>query len=137
MDEVVAAAPRLLSFTNRIPLQSGFTTQFSLHLDPVLAALQDVETLTLTAIGFDFSAILPLLQSHQRLRILIIADKHLPSSYQPFHDLPASAAATFITHAPALQSIALPHQLAAIWTESELAGVREAAMKRGISFCMD
>jgi len=105
-------------------------------LTSTLAALRDVQVLSLGILGFDFSATLRSLRSLLHLRSLFIGRSAMAAATGPFHELTSTAAIDFIVSAVALESLTLPRQMKEVWTNNQLAQVEAAAQTRGIRFML-
>jgi hypothetical protein len=132
-------APRLLS------LEAVFTVGSSWRRNPVvyapstflsttLAALRDVEEVSLGDLGYAVSEILPVLQPLLYLQILSIGHSDLHATRGPFDQLTSKAVLAFLDGAVALEYLSLPRQLEEIWTKDEPECVRSAAKEVDVRF---
>lgn len=135
MSSLETVAPQLLSleavFTcwrNRVAYAP------SNFLSTTLAALRDVEEVSLGDLGYAVSEILPVLQPLHNLQVLSIGQSNLHATHGPFDQLTSKAVLAFLDGAVALEYLSLPRQLEEIWTKDELKRVRAAAKEVDVRF---
>ena len=132
MSPMVDIAPQLRSFASRSRTKSYFQQSTNLYLMATLRALKDVRTIELGINGYDLTTIFSVLEPLKHLRVLSFTDPDTSNTSAIFDKFDVDSIDHFLSQAPALELLILPHQLDVYWYEDGYDKLNQTAVGSGV-----